>query len=353
MFAENERRFGVTATFEESMYTTPLDGATISPEEAERLAQSIMAEQGTAAHVREDRGQEDDSGLTEEEKYGAVMRQPAPRPGGPPPLPPGAPPAAPPPGTSAPEDNMEQSPSALPPPGPPPAAAASGASNGAARSERQEINAVRLKLAEGKNLQTAVDPQLRTKYMNDAPAVDALNLMPGTGSHKFRKDKNAGVAHRLNDYKYKRQSSNSGSKPHAAALPGGEAAATADGAAPPLPAAPAAPAAGDAAAAAAADGKPSTTMKFNPDATPFNPKSAPFTPGKKAQDGTSSGNEGSGGGWGGRKPWQRERGDGCAPSAPNAHALSTAATATCRQNRGGTLHPCTSCAQERATLCSG
>eukprot|EP00892_Ulva_mutabilis_P006515 jgi/Ulvmu1/4235/UM191_0008.1 len=316
MFAENGRRFGVTATFEESMYTTGLEDANISSEDAERLAQGILAERGGTAHEREERGQIDDSGLTEEDKYGAVLRHPG---------------AARPPAVPPPPDGSDPSPTALPPPGPPPMAVAG--SNGTARSERQEINTVRRKLVEGKSVQTAVDPQLRTKYINDAPGVDALNLMPGHGSHKFRKDKVSGVAHRLNDFKSKRQSASSsslggGSKPPAAAGATPAAAQADDDAAPapaaaaagasPAPAAPPDAPASSAPPEAAADAdagtaRPSTSMKMRADATPFsfNPKSAPFMPGKKTQEGSSSSStDGPGGGWGGRKAGWRERGDG-------------------------------------------
>lgn len=319
MFAENERRFGVTATFEESMYTTGLDGAKISAEEAERIAQSILSQQGKTAHEREERGQLDDSGLTEEDKYGAVLRQPGGRQG---PHPPAGPPAGPPPGPPPAEDVAGRSSTAMPQ-----GAAAGSDGNGNAPSERQEINAVRLKLAEGKNLQTAVDPQLRTKYTHDASAVDALNLMPGTGSHRYKKNTNTGVTNRFNAFKDKRLTNANTGQPGmpkpvppppvpAAAAPSDAPPAGGDPAPaqprPPTP--PAAPPAATSSGAPSTDGKPSTTMKFNPDATPFsfNPKSAPFTPGKKTQDTPQGSSDGGGGSWGGRKQWSRERGDGCA-----------------------------------------
>lgn len=303
MFAENERRFGITATFEESMYTTAIENANISPEEAQRIADSILAQNAATAHEREERGIIDDSGLSEEDKYGAVLRQvPAvPEKGGAE----GADEASATPSRPAWDSPTSGVPAALAPPGsaPAPDNAALDAS-----SERVEINAVRRKIAEGKSLKTAVPAELRTKYVNNASEVDALNLMPGSGSNKFRKDKVSNVAQSLDDFKTKRFS---GSNP--ASISSAAVAATAgnEGDSKRIPPADGAPESGAASAAA-------SPFKMNPDAKPFsfNPKSAPFVPGaKKPSDSASTGAPefGSHHG-GGRGKGHRERGDGCVPT---------------------------------------
>lgn len=78
-FAANERLFGVRTQFNEDVYTTPLDRTAKDYKEKERLAERIAAEiQGSVTnnpHLAEERGiSVDDSGVNEEDKYGAVVR---------------------------------------------------------------------------------------------------------------------------------------------------------------------------------------------------------------------------------------------------------------------------------------
>lgn len=79
-FAANEKLFGVKSQWDEDMYTHKLD--TTRPDfarrqaEAERLAREIEQSSSTNAHVLEERGVVDDSGLTEEDKYSGVQRNP-------------------------------------------------------------------------------------------------------------------------------------------------------------------------------------------------------------------------------------------------------------------------------------
>ncbi|KZV87183.1 hypothetical protein EXIGLDRAFT_208313 [Exidia glandulosa HHB12029] len=77
-FVANEQMFGVTTSFDEDVYTTKLDRNGPDFKERERKAQQIANEiMGTAAanpHIAEERNQADDSGVNEEDKYGAVVR---------------------------------------------------------------------------------------------------------------------------------------------------------------------------------------------------------------------------------------------------------------------------------------
>jgi PAB1-binding protein PBP1 len=62
-FLHNEKKFGVTTSFDENLYTTKLDPATsnISVEQADRLAQEInqsLQSTSISAHQAEERGQE-------------------------------------------------------------------------------------------------------------------------------------------------------------------------------------------------------------------------------------------------------------------------------------------------------
>lgn len=83
-FEANRRLFGVETSFKEELYTTKLDKAncTISEAEAARIAAEIErsgAAAGVAGnmHLAEERGLAvDDSGIDEEEKYSAVLREP-------------------------------------------------------------------------------------------------------------------------------------------------------------------------------------------------------------------------------------------------------------------------------------
>lgn len=82
----NERLFGCKTTFQEELYTTPLDrnqaGFRAREREADRLSREIMSQPLSAnLHLREERlgreeeGDEDGDGLDEEDRYGAVVRR--------------------------------------------------------------------------------------------------------------------------------------------------------------------------------------------------------------------------------------------------------------------------------------
>ncbi|KAM3583983.1 poly(A)-binding protein binding protein [Umbelopsis sp. WA50703] len=78
-FAANEKLFGLTTNFHEEIYTTKLDRSAPDFKAREKRAAEVAAEiQKTAAtnvHIMEERGlQVDDSGLDEEDRYGAVVR---------------------------------------------------------------------------------------------------------------------------------------------------------------------------------------------------------------------------------------------------------------------------------------
>ncbi|KIJ62803.1 hypothetical protein HYDPIDRAFT_93541 [Hydnomerulius pinastri MD-312] len=78
-FAVNEQMFGVTTSFDEEVYTTKLDRSAADYKERERKAQRIASEimGGTVnnPHIAEERNLNvDDSGVNEEDKYGAVVR---------------------------------------------------------------------------------------------------------------------------------------------------------------------------------------------------------------------------------------------------------------------------------------
>nr|GAT60766.1 predicted protein [Mycena chlorophos] len=78
-FNANEKLFGVKTSFDEDAYTTKLDRNAPDFKERERKAQRIANEiqmAGTSnPHVAEERNQNvDDSGVNEEDKYGAVVR---------------------------------------------------------------------------------------------------------------------------------------------------------------------------------------------------------------------------------------------------------------------------------------
>ena len=78
-FAANEERFGIKSNYEETMYTTKLDKSGQDfkqrEREAERLAKEILSQGSGNAHIAEERGVTDDSGMNEEDKYGAVVRE--------------------------------------------------------------------------------------------------------------------------------------------------------------------------------------------------------------------------------------------------------------------------------------
>ncbi|KAF8149936.1 hypothetical protein B0H34DRAFT_731793 [Crassisporium funariophilum] len=77
-FTANEQLFGVKASFDEDVYTTKLDRSAPDFKERERKAQRLANEIIGAAtnnpHIAEERGFVDDSGVNEEDKYGAVVR---------------------------------------------------------------------------------------------------------------------------------------------------------------------------------------------------------------------------------------------------------------------------------------
>ncbi|KAJ3734319.1 hypothetical protein DFJ43DRAFT_1064682 [Lentinula guzmanii] len=78
-FTTNEKLFGVKATYDEDAYTTKLDRS--APEykerskEAQKIADEILGVTSNNLHVAEERNQvHDDSGINEEDKFGAVVR---------------------------------------------------------------------------------------------------------------------------------------------------------------------------------------------------------------------------------------------------------------------------------------
>ncbi|KZS88055.1 hypothetical protein SISNIDRAFT_460103 [Sistotremastrum niveocremeum HHB9708] len=77
-FAANEQMFGVTTSFDEELYTTKLDRSGPDFKERERkaqqLANEIMSSTTSNPHIAEERNLVDDSGMNEEDKYGAVVR---------------------------------------------------------------------------------------------------------------------------------------------------------------------------------------------------------------------------------------------------------------------------------------
>ncbi|KAI6165614.1 hypothetical protein EDD17DRAFT_1753799 [Pisolithus thermaeus] len=78
-FATNEQKFGVTTSFNEEFYTTKLDRNAPDFKErekkAQRIANEIMGTTTNNPHMAEERGLAvDDSGINEEDKYGAVVR---------------------------------------------------------------------------------------------------------------------------------------------------------------------------------------------------------------------------------------------------------------------------------------
>ncbi|KAI1300704.1 hypothetical protein EDD11_006036 [Mortierella claussenii] len=82
-FAANEKLFGVRTDFDEELYTTKLDrsGADFKAREQQaiQIANEIQQSVSTNVHMREERGLAvDDSGLDEEDLYGAVVRDPLP-----------------------------------------------------------------------------------------------------------------------------------------------------------------------------------------------------------------------------------------------------------------------------------
>ncbi|KAF9971605.1 hypothetical protein BGZ73_005429 [Actinomortierella ambigua] len=82
-FAANERLFGVRTEFDEELYTTKLDrsGADFKERELKAIKIANEIQQGATSnvHMLEERGIAiDDSGMDEEDRYGAVVRDPLP-----------------------------------------------------------------------------------------------------------------------------------------------------------------------------------------------------------------------------------------------------------------------------------
>ncbi|KAF5382099.1 hypothetical protein D9615_004336 [Tricholomella constricta] len=78
-FAVNEKLFGVKTNFDENLYTTKLDRSAADFKErernAQRIANEIIGATSSNPHIAEERNQTvDDSGINEEDKYGAVVR---------------------------------------------------------------------------------------------------------------------------------------------------------------------------------------------------------------------------------------------------------------------------------------
>lgn len=77
-FATNQQLFGVTTNYDEEVYTTKLDRSRPDFKEKERAAIALANEINNATtnnpHLAEERGVVDDSGINEEDKYGAVVR---------------------------------------------------------------------------------------------------------------------------------------------------------------------------------------------------------------------------------------------------------------------------------------
>ncbi|KAG0024632.1 hypothetical protein BGZ82_010383 [Podila clonocystis] len=80
-FAANERLFGVRTDFNEEIYTTKLDRSGVDykarEQQAIQIANEIQQSTSTNVHMQEERGLSiDDSGMDEEDRYGAVVRAP-------------------------------------------------------------------------------------------------------------------------------------------------------------------------------------------------------------------------------------------------------------------------------------
>lgn len=77
-FAINEKKFGITTQFDEDFYTTRIDrtGADFKERErkAQKIANEILGSTTSNPHILEERNIVDDSGQSEENKYGAVVR---------------------------------------------------------------------------------------------------------------------------------------------------------------------------------------------------------------------------------------------------------------------------------------
>eukprot|EP00834_Sanchytrium_tribonematis_P005206 NODE_300_length_10433_cov_0.716470.p4 type:complete len:416 gc:universal NODE_300_length_10433_cov_0.716470:3061-4308(+) len=85
-FEENEKKFGVTTTYDESIYTTHLDKSSKEykdkEKEAERIAREIEKSSSANTHMKEERGQKLEDEVDEETKYSEVLRSDLPKPKG-------------------------------------------------------------------------------------------------------------------------------------------------------------------------------------------------------------------------------------------------------------------------------
>jgi hypothetical protein len=76
-FKVNEEKFNITATYDESNYTTVLDRSKVTDEQerkATEIAEGIESTSSTNSHIQEERGQTvPDDGMNEEEKFSAVL----------------------------------------------------------------------------------------------------------------------------------------------------------------------------------------------------------------------------------------------------------------------------------------
>ncbi|CAM9830872.1 unnamed protein product, partial [Ectocarpus sp. 6 AP-2014] len=77
-FAANEKLFNVTSTFDENLYTTPLDTGSLSRAQmahAERMAAEIEGKTSSNIHMREERNMltEQDKAMGEEERFSGVL----------------------------------------------------------------------------------------------------------------------------------------------------------------------------------------------------------------------------------------------------------------------------------------
>ncbi|KAL0061938.1 poly(A)-binding protein binding protein [Marasmius tenuissimus] len=77
-FAVNEKLFNITTSFDENIYTTAIDRNATDYKErerkAQRIANEIISQTSSNPHIAEERNQADDSGINEEDRYGAVVR---------------------------------------------------------------------------------------------------------------------------------------------------------------------------------------------------------------------------------------------------------------------------------------
>ncbi|KIM56940.1 hypothetical protein SCLCIDRAFT_17102 [Scleroderma citrinum Foug A] len=160
-FATNEQMFGITTSFNEEVYTTRLDRNAPDFKEKERKAQRIASEIMGATtnnpHMAEERGLTlDDSGVNEEDKYGAVHR------GANAYIPPGA------------RKQQQQS-------------AATGAPTTATPAPKAEIPKVSVNGPDGNVMAAQKEPTPpTTKSTSPAPSISSVNKPPADPLPAFR-----------------------------------------------------------------------------------------------------------------------------------------------------------------------